>query len=277
MEVARQNSAPVANADSVVSAGQPVVVDPLANDSDPDGDALRLTALTLPVRGQIALNPDGKLTYTPPAGCAGEDGFTYQVSDGTTVTEGEVAVSVTAPAVPTYANGFRYRRRIVVPAQTAAAETVSDFVLLVRETGAWLKPVASGGRMQHPQVFDLRFELENGTKLDHELERYDASAGAVLAWVRVPSWQLSSQLRLVLYYGKPWLTATEANPVSVWRGYLAVLDARTGADRSGANRALTPTGIGTGALLFAAIGLAACWIPTRRAAEVDALEALKAE
>ncbi len=158
-------------------------------------------------------------------------------------------MSVTAPAVPTYANGFRYRRRIVVPAQTAAAETVSDFVLLVRETGTWLKPVAAGGRVQHPQGFDLRFELENGTKLDHELERYDASAGSVLAWVRVPSWQLSSQLRLVLYYGKPGLTATEANPASVWRGYLAVLDARTGVDRSGANRALTPTGIGTGALI----------------------------
>ena len=266
VEVARQNSAPVANADSVVSAGQPVVVDPLANDSDPDGDALHLTALTLPVKGQIALNPDGKLTYTPPAGFTGQDGFTYQVSDGTTVTEGEVAVSVTAPAVPTYANGFRYRRRIVVPAQTAAAETVSDFVLLVRETGAWLKPVASGGRVQHPQGFDLRFELENGTKLDHELERYDASAGSVLAWVRVPSWQLSSQLRLVLYYGKPALTAAEANPVSVWRGYLAVLDARTGADRSGANRALTPTGIGTGALL----GDAGAYSGTSVASRADA-------
>ena len=40
-------------------------------------------ALTLPVKGQIALNPDGRVTYTPPAGFTGEDGFTYQVSDGT--------------------------------------------------------------------------------------------------------------------------------------------------------------------------------------------------
>jgi putative ABC transport system permease protein len=30
-------------------------------------------------------------------------------------------------------------------------------------------------------------------------------------------------------------------------------------------------------VLFAAIGLAACWMPTRRAAEVDALESLRAE
>ena len=45
-----------------------VVVDPLANDSDPDGDALRLTALTLPVKGQIALNPTASSpTRRPPA------------------------------------------------------------------------------------------------------------------------------------------------------------------------------------------------------------------
>ncbi len=249
VDVARQNSAPVATADSAISAGQPVVVNPLANDTDVDGDSLRLMALTLPVKGQIALNQDGTVTYTPPAGFTGEDGFTYQVGDGTLVSEGQVAVSVTAPAVPTYANGFRYRRRIVVPAQTGVTETATDFVLLVRESGNWLKPVASGGRVQHAQGFDLRFELENGTKLDHEIERYDATAGSLLAWVRVPSWQLSSQLRLVLYYGKSGLTVTEANPASVWRGYLAVFDARTGADRSGNNRALTPTGIGAGTLL----------------------------
>jgi Bacterial Ig domain/Domain of unknown function (DUF2341) len=249
VDVARQNSPPVATADNVTSAGQPVVINPLANDNDPDGDPLRLTALTLPIEGRIAPNPDGTVTYTPPAGFTGQDGFTYQVSDGTVVSEGQVTVSVTAPAVPTYANGFRHRRRIVVPAQATAPETADDFVLLVRESGNRLKPVAAGGRVQHPQAFDLRFELENGTKLDHEVERYDAATGSVIAWVRVPSWELSSQLRLVLYYGKPGLTVTEANPASVWRGYLAVLDARTGVDRSGANRGLAPTGIGTGALI----------------------------
>ena len=96
---------------------------------------------------------------------------------------------------------------------------------------------------------DLRFELENGTKLDHELERYDAERRLGARLGADPELAASGQLRLVLYYGKPTLTAAEANPSWVWRGYLSVLDARTGADRSGANRALTPTGIGTGALL----------------------------
>ena len=260
--VARQNAPPAANADSIVSTGQPVTLNPLANDSDPDGDPLRLTALTLPIKGQIAPNADGSVTYTPPMGFTGEDGFTYQVGDGTTVSEGEVTVSVTAPAVPTYANGYRFRRRIVLPAQTAAAETVADFVLLVREFGAWLKPVAAGGAIQHPQAFDLRFELENGTRLDHELERYDAT-GSLLAWVRLPNWDLASQQRLVLYYGKPGMAVPEANPAAVWSGYLAVLDARTGVDRSGANRGLAPSGIGAGTLLGDAGAYSGASVATR--------------
>jgi putative ABC transport system permease protein len=38
-----------------------------------------------------------------------------------------------------------------------------------------------------------------------------------------------------------------------------------------------PVMLAAAGLLFAAIGLLACWVPTRRAAEVDALEALRCE
>jgi hypothetical protein len=71
----------------------------------------------------------------------------------------------------------------------------------------------------------------------------------LVAWARIPNYQLSSQLRLFLYYGKPGLTATEANPSSAWRGYLAVIDSRTGADRTGNGRSLTPSGITAGELI----------------------------
>jgi hypothetical protein len=55
--------------------------------------------------------------------------------------------------------------------------------------------------------------------------------------------------RLFVYYGKPNATASEATPTQVWRGYLAVFDARTGADRSGRARDLMPTNVGAGELL----------------------------
>ncbi|MGD9740982.1 MAG: cadherin-like domain-containing protein, partial [Bauldia sp.] len=144
VEVTARNAPPAAVPDSLASTGQAVAFDPLANDSDPDGDALQLKSLTMPLRGRVEVASDGQVTYTPPSGFTGTDGFTYQVGDGTAVSEAEVSVAVTAPAIPTYANGYRYRRRIVVPAQAAASEVATDFVHLGPETGAWLTPATAG-------------------------------------------------------------------------------------------------------------------------------------
>lgn len=56
----------------------------LANDSDPDGDALVVSdfdALSLQ-GGTVAVEDDGALTYTPATGFWGEDGFDYTIDDG---------------------------------------------------------------------------------------------------------------------------------------------------------------------------------------------------
>jgi VCBS repeat-containing protein len=85
------NDAPVAVEDKPViseDAGS-TVVDVLANDTDVDGDALKVTAVTgAPTLGAIAV-ADGVVTYTPNAeaqklgaGKTATDSFTYTVSDG---------------------------------------------------------------------------------------------------------------------------------------------------------------------------------------------------
>ncbi len=75
-----------------------VVVDVLANDTDIDGDALTVTNLTQPANGTAELEADGTVTYTPTAGYAGIDAFTYTANDGTT--DSNVAtVTVTVDAV----------------------------------------------------------------------------------------------------------------------------------------------------------------------------------
>jgi VCBS repeat-containing protein len=53
----------------------------LANDSDPDGDALTLIPGTLPTHGILNITANG-FTYTPNTGYEGLDSFTYEVSDG---------------------------------------------------------------------------------------------------------------------------------------------------------------------------------------------------
>ncbi|MDA0301799.1 MAG: cadherin-like domain-containing protein [Chloroflexi bacterium] len=55
----------------------------LANDSDPNGDALTITAVGTPVHGAVAITDDGQsITYAPPNGYLGVDSFAYTVSDG---------------------------------------------------------------------------------------------------------------------------------------------------------------------------------------------------
>src|SRR5206468_10617345 len=54
----------------------------LANDTDADGNALTAVLVTAPAHGAVALNSDGGFSYTPIAGYAGVDSFSYKANDG---------------------------------------------------------------------------------------------------------------------------------------------------------------------------------------------------
>src|SRR5262249_39348144 len=54
----------------------------LGNDVSPTRAPLRPGVVTGPVHGQLNLNPDGSLSYTPANLFFGTDSFTYQVNDG---------------------------------------------------------------------------------------------------------------------------------------------------------------------------------------------------
>jgi len=77
----------------------PVAIPVLANDSDPDGDPLAITATTPPAFGTIVVS-GGSIAYTPAvAGVTGTDTFTYTISDGRGGTAtATVRVTITATA-----------------------------------------------------------------------------------------------------------------------------------------------------------------------------------
>ncbi|WP_309384346.1 Ig-like domain-containing protein [Cerasicoccus frondis] len=60
-----------------------VIIDVLANDTDPDGgpEALSIISLTQPTHGFVEVI-SGEIHYTPHAGYSGADSFTYTISDG---------------------------------------------------------------------------------------------------------------------------------------------------------------------------------------------------
>jgi hypothetical protein len=72
----------------------------LANDSDPDGHALRLDSIGTPAGGQILrIQDDGSFTYRPNPDFRGRDTFQYQASDAFGgLSTGTITVEVVAPA-----------------------------------------------------------------------------------------------------------------------------------------------------------------------------------
>ena len=95
------NTAPVAVDDSA-STGEAsaVTIGVLTNDTDADGDALKVTNLTQPTNGGVTLNSDNTVTYTPDAGFSGDDSFTYTANDGlvdSNIATVNVSVSVVTP------------------------------------------------------------------------------------------------------------------------------------------------------------------------------------
>jgi hypothetical protein len=96
--VVKVNGAPVAGNDAATTVeDQATTISVLANDTDPNGDALRVTSVSAAARGVTSLNADGTISYAPNANANGTDSFTYMVTDahGASAT-GTVAVTITA-------------------------------------------------------------------------------------------------------------------------------------------------------------------------------------
>lgn len=96
------NDDPVATDNQTTTpVGTPVLIDVLKDDSDPDSDPLEVT-LASAVYGQVSINPDSSLLYTPAPQFTGLDTISYQISDGEGGTDlAEVAVRVTDPTTET--------------------------------------------------------------------------------------------------------------------------------------------------------------------------------
>ncbi len=90
------NDPPVARPDSATTPEDtPVVIAPLGNDSDLDGNPLTITGATSP-NGTVTINPDGTVTFTPNADFNGPTTITYTISDGQGgTTTATIAVTVT--------------------------------------------------------------------------------------------------------------------------------------------------------------------------------------
>lgn len=96
---------PLAQDDLATTAEDtPVVIDVLANDSDPEGDPLTIVSVTEPAHG-TATHDGTTVTYTPDPDHCGTDEFGYVVTDGTTTASATIRpVAVLCTNDPPVAN-----------------------------------------------------------------------------------------------------------------------------------------------------------------------------
>src|SRR4029078_11360462 len=77
------NQPPVAVADVATTiTNTPVIIGPLLNDTDPEGDVLSILSATNGAHGTAVVTAGLTITYTPATGFTGADQFSYTISDG---------------------------------------------------------------------------------------------------------------------------------------------------------------------------------------------------
>ena len=162
--VVAENAPPVANADSYSTDQDTALVVPaatgvLSNDTDVDSASLTAALDAPPAHGALTLNPaDGSFIYTPGAGFAGTDTFTYAALDVTPISAANVAatvtievikaaditppvVTLTVPAPPTGQGGFFNASNVPVVVGVSATDSSNVSSFTCTDNGS---PIAVG-------------------------------------------------------------------------------------------------------------------------------------
>jgi Tol biopolymer transport system component len=141
----RPNQSPDAVDDAAETSEETAVaIDVRANDSDPDGDPLTITAVTHGSHGTVVDDGTGRLSYTPSANFVGTDAFQYTIEDGkggadTAWVQVAVLPVNDLPSAAADSYGLRENMRLDIPASIGVlandTDIDADFLIAVLVTG----------------------------------------------------------------------------------------------------------------------------------------------
>lgn len=111
---------------------------------------------------------------------------------------------------------WQYRKSITIDADQVSGSTAhEDFPLYVTITNSDLNKAREDGE-------DIIFvDATSNVKLDHEIESFTRSTGALIAWVRIPELDPSVDRRIDLYYGSD--STGNQNITGVWASKYAAV------------------------------------------------------
>jgi hypothetical protein len=167
--------------------------------------------------------------------------LTYNSGSDTLTSVGEVPSGtsrrkINVSSFTSFLYYFTYRKSFAVKSGQVSSGPHTDFPMLVSVTDANLATVANGGHIASYDATnndprDLVFMgLDDNTcnvagggtnpcKLSYQIEKYTASTGELVAWVKVPKmYYTSSSDRTVIYmyYGNSCITSSTQDKTGVW-------------------------------------------------------------
>lgn len=108
---------------------------------------------------------------------------------------------------------YKYRKRINFdPTKVSGASDLSNFTALINiASDNDLRTVANSGHVENASGFDIIFTADDGvTKLDHYLEKYVATTGELITWVRIPTLSTTYTTSIYMYYGNTAITTNQS-------------------------------------------------------------------
>ena len=122
-----------------------------------------------------------------------------------------------AQICPAAALGYQYQKTLVIN-HTKVGEFVINFPVLITlapPNSDEFRTIANGGRIFSNNGYDIIFTDENYNKLDHQIERYDAVSGSLVAWVRLPILSNAVSTSIRILYSNSQITAN-TSVETVW-------------------------------------------------------------
>jgi hypothetical protein len=133
-----------------------------------------------------------------------------------------------AAGAPWYNTNWKYRTQLTINhakvASSSPTSTFANFPVLVNTSSTGWKYSGSGGHVANASGFDILFTDGSSTaQLNHEIEQYASSTGALIAWIKIPALSTTTDISIYMYYGNNAVTSTQENPTGVWNSnYIGV-------------------------------------------------------
>ncbi len=131
-------------------------------------------------------------------------------------------------AADAWYKGFHHRKKLTIDnTLVSGAADLTNFTILVSYTDTDLRTEANGGDVENTSGYDIVFTDSHATaptKLDHEVESYNATTGQIVMWVRIPTLDGDADTNIYIYYGNKAITTSQENITGTWEsGHVMVM------------------------------------------------------